>query len=580
MGKIRSPILVMLGHVDHGKTTLLDKIRGTAVVKGEAGAITQHTSASYIPTNIIKENCGILLESMGTKLSIPGLLWVDTPGHAAFTTLRKRGGAIADLAVLIVDVNEGFQPQTEESLNYLKQFKTPFVVALTKIDTITGWNPTNDDCFLNTYKNQTDRVREELDDKMYRVIGQLVSKGFSAERYDRVPDYTKQVAVIPVSGKTGEGVPDLLMILAGVAQKYLEKGLEVTPGEGKGTVLEVKEYKGLGMTIDVILYDGEIKKGDTLVIGSMGIEKIIQTKVKALLEPNPLKEIRLEKEFKSVDSVIAAAGIKIAAPGLEDVIAGSPVRAVRDRGQVEAAKSEVEKEIEEVEIETGNEGALVKADTLGSLEALTKTFRELNIPIRKAHVGTITKADINELRAYDDPLIFAFNVKISPEIIKLAKDNRIALFHSDIIYRLVDMHDEWVKDRKKREEDKILDSLTRPGRVRVLKGFVFRQRKPAVFGVEVDKGIIKPGYKLINKAGGEELGEIREVQSQGDNVQEAKKGERVALSMNDVTIGKNVNEGDVLETLLTRSDIEGLKKVSKKLTPEERDLMEEKEEEE
>lgn len=570
----------MTENVDHGKTTLLDYIRGTTVVKGEAGAITQHISASTIPTEVIKKGCSTLLKTMNIDLTIPGLLFVDTPGHAAFTTLRKRGGAIADLAVLIVDVNEGFQPQTEESLNYLRQFKTPFVVALTKIDTITGWNPTPDACFMNTYNDQTDRVREELDKKMYNVIGQLSSRGLPSERYDRVPDYTKQVAVIPVSGKTGEGVPDLLMILAGIAQKYLERGLEVTPGEGKGTVLEVKEFKGLGMTIDVILYDGEIKRGDILVIGGMGAEKIIQTKVKALLEPNPLKEIRLEKEFNNVDSATAAAGIKIAAPGLEDVIAGSPVRAVRDNSQVRSAVNEVEKEIEEVEIETGTEGALVKADTLGSLEALTKTFRELNIPIRKAHVGTITKADINELRAYDDPLIFAFNVKISPEIMKLAKDNRIELFHSDIIYRLIDMHDEWVKDRKKREEDKILDGLTRPGRVQVLKGFVFRQRKPAVFGVEVDKGIIKPGYKLINKANGEELGEIRELQSQGDNVKEAKTGERVALSMNDVTIGKNVNEGDTLETLIRDSDWEGLKKVSKKLTPEERELMEEREEEE
>jgi len=553
----------------------LDFIRGTSVVKTESGAITQHTSASYIPIDVVKKNCGTLLQTMKINLNIPGLLFVDTPGHAAFTTLRKRGGAIADLAVLIVDVNQGFQPQTEESLNYLKQFKTPFIVAMTKIDTLTGWNPTENACFLNSYKEQTDRVREELDKKMYDVIGNLVSKGFPAERYDRVPDYTKQIAVIPVSGKTGEGVPDLLMILAGIAQKYLERGLEITPGEGKGTVLEVKEFKGLGMTIDVILYDGEIKRGDTLVIGGVGTENIIQTKVKALLEPNPLKEIRLEKEFKNVDQVTAAAGIKIAAPDLEKVVAGSPVRAIHEKGDVKAAINEIEKEIGEVEIETDQEGALVKADTLGSLEALVKTFKELEIPIRKAHVGTVTKADINEMKAHEDPLVFAFNVKISTDTEKLAKDNKIALFHSDVIYRLIDMHEEWVKDRKNREEAKLLDSLTRPGRARVLKGFVFRQRKPAVFGVEMEKGTIKPGYKLVNKKSGKPIGEVREMQSQGENVQEAKTGERVALSMNDVTIGKNVVEGDVLETALKDSDFEGLEKLGKKLTPEERELLEE-----
>ena len=527
---------------------------------------------------MIKKNCGTLLKLMNIELTIPGLLFVDTPGHAAFTTLRKRGGAISDLAVLVVDVNEGFQPQTEESLNYLRQFKTPFVVALTKIDTLSGWNPNINSCFLNTYNEQTDRVKEELDKKMYNVIGQLGSRGLPAERYDRVSDYTKHIAVIPISGKTGEGVPDLLMVLAGISQKYLERGLVINPGEGKGTVLEVKEYKGLGMTIDVILYDGEIKKGDNLVIGGIGDDTVIKTRVKALLEPNPLREIRLEKEFKSVDCVSAAAGIKIAAPGLENVVAGSPVRALHDEKKIEHAITEVQAEIGEVEIETGSEGALVRADTLGSLEALVKTFKELGIPIRKAHVGTVTKADINELKAYDDPLAFAFNVKISPEIQKLAQDNKIALFHSDIIYRLVDMHEQWVKDRKKREEEKLLESLVRPGRVKVLKGFVFRQRSPAVFGIEVEKGTIKPGYKLVNNKTKDNVGEIREIQSQGDNIQEAKTGERVALSMDGVVIGKNVSEGDVLYTALRDSDIQGLHKVMKKLSAEEKELLQEMEE--
>ncbi len=573
--KIRSPILVMLGHVDHGKTTLLDKIRGTAVVKGEAGAITQHTSASYIPTGIIKSLCGHLLKAMHINLTIPGLLWIDTPGHEAFTTLRKRGGAIADLAVLIVDINEGFQPQTEESLNYLRQFRTPFVVALTKIDKILGWRHEGGACFLDSYGDQPDRTREELDQKMYNVIGQLGSKGFQAERYDRVLDYSKQVAVVPVSGITGQGIPDLLMVLAGIAQKYLQRGLEIKPGEGKGTVLEVKEYRGLGTTVDVIIYDGEIKKGDRLIIGGFGENKIIQTKVKALLKPSPLKEIRLEKEFQSVDAVTAADGIKIAAPGLEQVIAGSPVRAIHSDMQTEKAVKEVEEEIEEVEIETEKDGALVKADTLGSLEAIVKTFKETGIPIRKAHVGTVTRSDINEMKAYEDPIIFAFNVRVSPEVLTLARDNQITLFSSDIIYRLIDMHQEWVNDRKNREEERIMGSIVRPGRARVLKGFVFRQRKPAVFGVEIEAGTMKPGYRLVNAKTGENLGEIREIQSQGDNVKEAGSGERVALSMNDVVVGKNVNEGDVIETALKKSDLQGLEKIKSKLTMQERQLLEE-----
>ncbi len=518
--------------------------------------------------------CGKLLDKLKIKLDIPGLLFIDSPGHEAFTTLRKRGGAIADLAVLVVDINEGFQPQTEESLNYLRQFRTPFVVALTKIDRLLGWNPKENACFFETLENQSQRVQDELEEKLYKTVGQLTSKGFQAERYDRVSDYAKQVAVVPVSGITGEGVPDLLMVLAGITERYLKGGLEVREGEGKGTVLEVKEYKGLGVTIDVILYDGEIKKNDYLVIGGMRKdEKIIKTRVKALLKPQPLKEIRTEKNFQQVDSVHAADGIKIAAPGLENVLAGSPLRAVRNEKQIQNAEEEILKEVEEVEIETEKEGVFIKADTLGSLEALVKTLKGMGMPIRKAMVGDVNKSDILEIRTLEDPLMFAFNVKVPDEVKKLAKDNRIGLFSSNVIYKLVEDYKKWMQDKKKRAEEKLLESVTRPGRVRVLKGFVFRQCKPAVFGIEVVKGTVKPGYKL--KLKGKIVGEIKEIQSRGENIKEAAIGERVALSMDGITMGKDIKEGDVLDNHLRSQDLENLERIKTRLRPDEKELLEE-----
>jgi translation initiation factor 5B len=560
----------MLGHVDHGKTTLLDRIRGTAVASGEPGLITQYISASFIPTEVIKKTCGHMLKQLKTELTIPGLLWIDSPGHEAFTTLRKRGGAIADLAVLVVDINEGFKPQTEESLNYLKQFKTPFVVALTKIDRVPGWNPQVGRCFLESMDEQTERAKNELDDKLYRVVGQLSARGFEAERYDRVKDYSKQVAVVPVSGRTGEGVPDLLMILAGIAQRYLKKGLETAEGEGKGTVLEVKEFRGLGTTIDVILYDGEIRRGDYLVIGSRGI---VKTRAKALLEPNPLKELRLEKDFRNLDSVHAAAGIKIAAPGLEGVVAGSPLRSVREEKDMEKAVGEVRQEIEEVEFEVQSEGIILKADTLGSLEALIKTLKDINVKIRKAAVGDVTKSDIMEAKTMEDPMVFAFGVKISQEIEKLAKDNKVAVFSSDIIYHLIEDYGRWVKDRSRREEERLLESVTHPGKIRVLRGYVFRQSRPAVFGVEVIKGTINPGCRLEIK--GKVIGEIKEMQSKGESVKQAVTGDRVALSIDGVIIGKDIREGDELRSHLTEDDIQKLEKLKSKLRPDERELLEE-----
>ena len=567
---IRQPIISVLGHVDSGKTTLLDKIRGSAVAPGEAGGITQHIGASEIPVRNIVGLCGDLVEKMGVNIKIPGLLFIDTPGHEAFTTLRRRGGAISDLAVLIVDINEGFQPQTRESITFLKEFKTPFVVAATKIDRIAGWRPAENACFLASLNGQDERVKNELEEKIYRIVGQLGEEGFRAERYDRVEDFAKEVCIVPVSGITGEGIPDLLMILTGLAQKYLEDRLEVSGNMGKGTILEVREFRGLGTTIDVILYDGVIHRGDTLIIGG---REVVVTKVKALLKPEPLKEMRVERTFRSVESVSAASGVKIAAPNLENVVAGSPVRSVTSEKDLEKAKEDVEKEVEEVEIETENEGVIIKADTLGSLEGLIKVLRDMKIPIRKAKVGNVTKSDIMESSGMKKSVVFAFHVEILPDAIETAKKLGVKVFASNVIYKLVEDYQEWEQKEKMRKERELLESVTHPGRIKVLPGYVFRQSKPAIFGVEVLAGVIKPGYRL--RKGDKVVGEIKELQSEGENVEEAKSGEKIAVSMEGVTVGRQINEGDTLETVMGERDFEILNRLKAKLPEDERKLLEE-----
>src|SRR5512137_212157 len=290
---LRTPIVVVMGHVDHGKTTLLDKIRGTAVAKGEAGLITQHIGATEVPLDVVQEFCG---SHFGKEMQIPGLLFIDTPGHHAFTSLRSRGGSLADLAVLIVDMNEGFQPQTIESLTILKRYKTPFVVAANKMDRIAGWRSTKNSSFSKTLKAQNERVTEEMDTKLYELVGELYKYGFDGDRYDRIRDFTKTVGIVPISALTGEGVPDLLMVLVGLAQRFLKENLKISSvGPGVGTILEVKEERGLGTTLDVILYDGEFNAGDTIIVGT-AYEPIV-TKLRALLKPKPLAEIRSEERF-------------------------------------------------------------------------------------------------------------------------------------------------------------------------------------------------------------------------------------------------------------------------------------------
>jgi translation initiation factor 5B len=534
--------------------------------------LSQHVGASYIPIETVKGICGELLERMKIEITIPGLLLLDTPGHAAFITLRRRGGAVSDLAILVVDITEGFQEQTDESLAVLKEFKTPFVVAATKIDKIQGWFAQDTNCFAESFKKQSEGTKEELDKRIYTLVSQLAERGLNSERFDRIENFQKQIAIVPVSSLTGEGVADLLMVLTGLAQQFLKGKLELSD-VGKGAVLEVKEVKGFGMTIDVILYDGVVRSGDYIVIG--GKEPIV-TRVKALLAPKPLRELRVERQFDLIDEAEAAAGIKIVAPGLDSVIAGSPIIAVRDEKDVEKAKEQVQSEVEEVQFIKPIEGVVIKADTLGSLEAMLKLLTEEGITIRKAEVGQVTKQDIIELQNLKDELkkvVLAFNVKTLDEARILAKDLKIEIFENNIIYRLIDGYKEWSYKRKEREIEEKLARVARPCEIKILKGFVFRTSNTAIFGVEVRKGLLKPGVQM-RREDGRVIGKIKEIQKEGNNIPEAKTGDKVAVSMNEPTVGRQINEGDTLFVVLTNEDLITLREVWDKLAEDERELIE------
>jgi translation initiation factor 5B len=568
--KIRSPIIVCVGHVDHGKTTLLDKIRGTTVTALEPGMLSQHTGASYIPLETVKKICGDLLKKLKTEITIPGLLLIDTPGHMAFLGMRKRGGSVSDIAILVVDVTEGFQEQTDESLTILKEFKTPFVVAATKIDKIPGWYPYQNASFIESFSKQREDVKDDLDKKTYQIVSQLAERGFNAERFDRVDDFTKQITIIPVSSITGEGIPELLMVLSGLSQQFLKERLSVSE-VARGSVLEVKETKGFGTTIDVILYDGTIRKGDYLIVG--GKEPII-TKIKALLRPRPLQELRVEKQFEAVDKVSAAAGIKVSAPNLENVISGSPIISVKDENKIEEAKKLVQKEVEEVIFTKQVEGVVIKADTLGSLEAMIKILNEENVPIRKAEVGTVNRQDIIESESVKDSLrkvVLAFNVKVLDDAKTLAKDLGIKVFESNIIYRLMDGYKEWALKKKEREIQEKLENVFRPCEIRFLRGFIFRQHSPAVFGVEVLKGVLKTGTTL--KKGGKIIGKVKEIQKEGQSIPEAKRGDKVAVSMEEPVIGRHINEGDKFTAAISEEDVKVLKEVWDYLSEDEKELL-------
>jgi len=532
---LRTPIVAVLGHVDHGKTTMLDKIRGTTIAAQEPGLITQHIGATEVPLDIIARLCGSLLEG----IRLPGLLFIDTPGHHAFTTLRARGGALADIAILVVDINEGFQPQTTESLNILKRYKTPFIVAANKIDKIHGWLSHDNMMFTEAFKLQSERTQRLLDDRIYVLIEELYNLGFSSDRYDRVRDFTKNIGVVPISARTGEGIPDLLMVSLGLAQRFLDKDLRLnTNGPAFGTVIEIKEEKGFGTTLDAIIYDGVLHAGDRIVIGALG--RPIVTKIRALLKPESTGAL------KRVRTVTAAAGVKIAAPGIENALAGSPLRVTTD--DTDEVVAGVESEMREMAISTQDIGVIIKADTIGALEALAGELSRNEVPISIANLGDVSRRDVIEAETTSDPLyaaVLGFNVHVLPDAKEAAEKSRVRLFVNDVIYGLIEDYQTWVEKQKTLYGKKRYETIVRPGKFKILPGYVFRQNKPAIVGIQVLGGTLRNGVYLMREDGAR-VGTLKGMQDRGENVSEIGAGKEVAVSIDGPTVGRQINEGDVL----------------------------------
>lgn len=570
---LRQPIVCVLGHIDTGKTLLLDQIRKSSVQAREAGGITQHIGASFFPVETLTEIFGPLLEKLRGEVQIPGLLVIDTPGHEAFANLRKRGGGVADIAILVIDILRGFEAQTYECIDILQARKTPFLVAANKIDRLPGWKSKPGEPFLASYQGQDPYVRQDLDERLYTIIGTFSRLGFRADRFDKVSDFTRTAAIVPVSAKTGEGVPELLAVLVGLTQQYLRARLQVTEGPAKGTVLEVKEEPGLGITINAILYDGTLQKGDLIVVG--GKEEPIVTKVRAVLLPKPLDEIRDPRDkFSSVNAVSAAAGVKIAAPNLEDALAGAPLYVVPSEDRLEEYVKSVSEEVGKLRIAIDVDGVVLKTDALGSLEAIAESLRQINVPIRLADVGEVSKRDVMEANVVKEhePLygvILAFNVKTLPDAEEEAKNRGVLIFQHNIIYHLIDNYIQWMKSEREKRLQKELERIIRPGKIKLLPGYVFRRAKPAIVGIEILAGQIKPRYALV-KEDGRDIGEIMQIQDRGQAVSEAKAGMQVAVSLDKPVVGRHVQEGDILYVRVPEPQAKALlTKFQDHLSPEE-----------
>ncbi len=580
--ELRQPVVVVLGHVDSGKTSLLDKVRGTAVQAREVGGITQHIGASFFPVETIKEMTGPLYGKLAkSETPVPGLLVIDTPGHEVFANLRTRGGSAADIAIVVVDVNKGFEPQTIESVDILKKRKVPFVVALNKVDMVTGWRSSSK--FISEEaKKQEVSMQNALDEKIYTVVGTLSRLGYPSEAFWRVKDFTKEVAIVPVSARTGVGIPELLAVLIGLAQQYLTKRLERhLAGPARGIVLEVSEETGLGPSANLILLDGALKHGDTIVVAKR--EGSISTRIKALLLPKPLDEMRDPRDkFKPVSEVVAAAGLKITSPDLEGVLAGSPLYVYdRTRGEDELLRlrSLVDSEVKNAIVDnTDTHGITLKCDTIGSLEAIIELLKKANVPVRIADIGNITRRDVLEAAAVKESdrylgVVLGFNVRVLEDAEKESQDRNIKIFNERIIYNLVRSYTDWVTYQREHEESILFNELPPICKFQFMKGFIFRRNDPAVFGAEIQAGKLKQKVQVVNEEG-RKIGIIHQIQDSGKAIEEATAGMQIAVSINGPTIGRQINEGDIFYTDLTGSQAKQLlERFSHRLNEQEKRIL-------
>jgi translation initiation factor 5B len=573
VGDLREPILSLLGHVDHGKTTLLDRIAGSARAGGEAGGITQHIGAVEVPGAAVLRICQGVLST--EQFNVPGLLFVDTPGHRSFETLRRRGGALADLAILVVDVREGAMPQTRESIQILRHEKTPFAVALTKIDLITGWRKPAGPVSLKAHLERCGpEFLKLLDARLYSVAEDLVAAGFSGERFDRVSDFTRNVGIVPVSAKSGVGIPELLGLVVGLAQRFLSTELaQVTEG-GEATILERSDQRGLGPVGNIIVYRGRLTVGDEIVVN--GRTEPFVTKIRGIHRPAPPRDGRTGKspKLESLDSVAAAAGVYLSAPGIEAALPGGLLKVVRTPQELEEARETLTQESHPV-TELAETGVALLADTLGGLEALAFECREAGIPIHHADIGPVNRSTVLTMAAVKDPThraILAFNVPVLSEANPEGDEGPVKVFRGDVMYRILEEYGEWTKQRVAALAAQRRLDMVHPAKFQFLPGFVFRASKPAIVGIKVLAGRLRPGVRLMHPDG-TECGVLRSLQVEGRSAPHAEEGTELAASIEGGVVGRNLHEGDILFVQLPESAARALAKVE--LSGSERAVLEE-----
>ena len=569
--RLRAPIVCVLGHVDAGKTKILDKLRHSNVQLGEAGGITQQIGATFIPIENIQSHISKIDERFHTKTRIPGILLIDTPGHASFTNLRSRGSSLCDIAVLILNIDKGIEKQSVESLDLLRMRKTPFIIALNQIDRTYNWRRFDWSGFEDSYRKQKDQQKRLFDEKVEQNKMQFIKNNINAELYYKNTNMKEYVNMVPTSAITGEGLPDLLGLLVYLTDNYLIRQITYKE-EVKCSILEVKVLETIGTTIDVVLVNGTIHVGDKIVIG--GLLGPIKTVVKIILLPKPMKEMRVKCEYERFDEISGAIGVKIFCPDLENALAGSPLYVYKTEEEAEHYCNEISKDFNSIVqkyLNKKGKGIMVQASTLGSLEAILTFLNEQKVEVAVVGVGNLNKKDVIKLQIKhaedenvmkEDLVILCFDNKVLPEAQKVADENGIKIFVDDIIYHLFDKFIEFknksILERKKEKEKEAIFPCS-------LKTVMFINKKdPLIIGVSVTEGVLKIGTPIYCVEKNLPLGVVESIEREKKPINNVRPNDgdvaiRIKVADSSLAAGRHFDESSTYVSQITRNSINALK---------------------
>uniref|UniRef100_A0AAQ6IC64 Eukaryotic translation initiation factor 5B n=1 Tax=Anabas testudineus TaxID=64144 RepID=A0AAQ6IC64_ANATE len=568
--RLRAPVVCVLGHVDTGKTKILDKLRHTHVQDGEAGGITQQIGATNVPKETIEEQTKMVKNFDRENLKIPGMLIIDTPGHESFSNLRNRGSSLCDIAILVVDIMHGLEPQTLESINLLKEKKCPFIVALNKIDRLYDWKKSPDTDVVATLKKQKKNTKDEFDERAKAVIVEFAQQGLNAALFFENKDPRTFVSLVPTSAHSGDGMGNLIALLVELTQTMLARRLAHCD-ELRAQVMEVKALPGMGTTIDVILINGCLREGETIIVP--GVEGPIVTQIRGLLLPPPLKELRVKSQYEKHKEVSTSQGVKILGKDLEKTLAGLPLLVAHREDEIPVLRDELVRELKQTlsSIKLEEKGVYVQASTLGSLEALLEFLRTSKVPYAGINIGPVHKKDVMKASTMleHDPqyaVILAFDVKVERESQEMADSLGVRIFSAEIIYHLFDAFTKYREDYKKAKQDEFKHIAVFPVKLRILPQFIFNSRDPIVMGVTVEAGVLKQGTPLcVPSKGFVDIGVVTSIEVNHKSVDSAKKGQEICIKIEPIPgespkmYGRHFEATDLLVSKITRASIDALK---------------------